>query len=287
MVIAWHKSTCSFCGLGCGLMVGVEKEKIVIIQGMKGHPTNDGATCLFPPNSPPIFTDKDRLKQPMIRRDSQLVPISWDEVIKYVASRFKKIIEDYGPNSIAFYGGAMNLTEEYYLINKLMKGAIGTNNVECSTRLCMASSAAGFFSTLGADAPPTCYADVELADLFFIAGFNMAVSVPVLFQRLQATKKSKGAKIIVVDPRRTKTSDIADIHLQIRAGTDVALNNTLAHILLKEGYINEDSVDHYTSGLDDLKIHLEKFPPSQGAEITGCSEDLIVKAAHTIGESKA
>ena len=287
MVIAWHKSTCSFCGLGCGLMVGVEKEKIVKVRGMKGHPTNDGTTCLFPPNYPPIFTDKDRLKQPMIRRDNQLVPVSWDEVIKYIASRFKKIIEDYGPNSIAFYGGAMNLTEEYYLINKLMKGAIGTNNVECSTRLCMASSAAGFISTLGVDAPPTCYADVEQADLFFIAGFNMAVTVPVLFQRLQATKKNKGAKIIVVDPRRTITSDIADIHLQIRSGTDVALNNTLAHILLNEGYVNEVSVDRYTSGLDDLKIHLEKFPPSKGAEITGCSEDQIVKVAHVIGESKA
>jgi len=285
--IEWHKSTCPYCGMGCGLMVGVEQGKVVKVRGMKGHPSNDGDICALPANYPPIFTDEDRLKGPMIRYKDQLQPASWDEAIKYVADSFSHIIEDYGPNAVAFYGGAINLTEEYYLMNKLMKGAIGTNNLECSTRLCMASSAAGFISTLGADAPPTCLADIEKADLFLIAGHNMAISSPVLFRRVHAAKKRNGAKVIVVDPRRTKTVSIADIHLQIRPGTDVALNNALAYILLKEGYVDEERVDHYCSGLSDLKELLEEYPPSRATEITGCSEDQIIKAAHAIGQARS
>jgi len=130
----------------------------------------------------------------MIRREGELVPVDPEEAVAHVASGFKKIIKKYGPASVAFYGGAANLTEEYYLMNKFMKGAIGSNNVECSTRLCMASTAAGFVSTLGADAPPTCYADIEEADVFFIAGNNMAVSIPVLFHRLEAARVKNGAK---------------------------------------------------------------------------------------------
>ncbi len=223
----------------------------------------------------------------MIRHGGKLVPVSWDEAISQVATGFRGIIEEYGPGAVAFYGGAINLTEEYYLMNKLMKGAIGSNNMECSTRLCMASSAIGFVSTLGADAPPTCYADIEKADLFFIAGNNMAISVPVLFGRVRNAKKNNGSEIIVVDPRRTETASIADIHLQIRPGTDVALNNTLAHILLKEGFVNEDRVDHFASGISDLKELIEEYPPSRGAEITGCTEDQIIAAARTIGKAEA
>jgi len=139
----------------------------------------------------------------MVRRNSRLVPVSWDEAIKHVADGFKKILDEHGPKSVAFYGGAINLTEEYYLMNKFMKAAIGTNNIECSTRLCMASAAVGFISTLGADAPPACYTDVEKADLFLIAGCNMAVSIPVLYRRLKAAKEKNGTRIIIVDPRGT------------------------------------------------------------------------------------
>ncbi len=287
MTIQWNKSTCPYCGLGCGLMVGVEKGQVVQVRGMKGHPANDGDTCALPVNYPPIFTAEDRLTQPLIRRDGKLAPAAWDEAIARVADGFRRIVEEHGPNAVAFYGGAINLTEEYYLMNKLIKAAIGTNNMECSTRLCMASSAGGFISTLGADTPPTCYADIEKADLFFIAGFNMAVSVPVLFRRIRAAKKENGAQVIVVDPRRTQTAAIADIHLQIRPGTDVALNNTLAHVLFKEGFVDEDRIEHFASGLDDLKELVNDYPPARGAEITGCPEEQIVAAARAIGQARA
>ncbi|MDM8516466.1 nitrate reductase, partial [Desulfobacterales bacterium HSG16] len=287
MTIKWTKSTCPFCGLGCGLMVGVEQGRVVRVQGMNGHPVNNGDICTLPANSPPMLTDKDRLKQPMIRRNGNLVPVTWEEAIKHVANGFRQVIEKHGPDAVAFYGGAINLTEEYYLMNKLMKAAIGTNNVECSTRLCMASTAVGFVSTLGADAPPTCYADVDEADLFFLTGTNMAVSSPVIFRRIRSAQKKNNASVIVVDPRRTKTAEIADIHLQIRPGTDVALNNTLAHVLLKEGFVNEIRVEHYASGLDDLKELINEYPPSRGAEITGCSENQIIETARMIGKAEA
>lgn len=283
----WHKSTCPYCGFGCGLMIGVEQGKVVKIKGMEKHPVNDGHICALAANFPPVFAAEGRLTQPMIRRNGELMPVLWDEAINHVATEFKRIIKQYGPGAVAFYGGAANLTEEYYLMNKLMKAAIGTNNVECSTRLCMASAAAGFISTLGADIPPACYADIEQADLFLIAGNNMAVSIPVLFQRLRNAKKQNGAKIIVIDPRKTKTAASADIHLQLWPGTDVALNNGLAHVLLKEGFVDERQVEQYTSGLSDLQELIEEYPPAQVSKITGCPENQIIEAARAIGQAKA
>lgn len=287
MTIRWHKSVCPYCGLGCGLAVGVEEGQVLEVRGMEDHPTNHGNICALPANYPPIFTAEDRLKQPMIRFKGELVPVSWEEAISHVANGFRRIIDKHGPSSVAFYGGAMNLIEEYYLMNKLMKAAIGSNNVECSTRLCMASSALGFISTLGADAPPTCYADIEESDLFFIAGNNMAVSLPILYNRVCAAKEKNNVFVIVVDPMRTETAEIADIHLQIRPGTDVALNNALAHVLLRDNFINEDHLDHYASGLSDFKKLVEQYPPSRGAEITGCPEKQIVDSAHAIGNAHA
>ncbi len=287
MAVKWTKSTCPFCGLGCGLMVGVEQGTVVKVQGMKGHPVNDGDICALPANYPPMLNHEDRLKQPMIRQNSRLVPVTWEEAVIHVADGFRRVIEKHGAGAVAFYGGAINLTEEYYLMNKLMKASIGSNNVECSTRLCMASTAIGFVSTLGADAPPTCYADVDEADLFLFAGTNMAVSAPVMFRRIRSAQKKNNARVIVVDPRQTRTAEIADIHLQIRPGTDVALNNTLAYILLKEGFINETRVEYYASGLCDLKEMIKEYPPSRGAEITGCSEDQIIETARTIGQAKS
>ena len=287
MTMEWSKSTCPYCGFGCGLMIGVSEGKVLEVRGMKDHPTNKGDACLLPINYPQILVNKDRIKHPMIRRDGKLENATWDDAITHVASEFRRIINRHGPNAVAFYGGAINLTEEYYLMNKLMKAAIGTNNLECSTRLCMASTAIGFVSTLGADAPPACYDDIEQADLFMIAGSNMAVSVPVLFRRVRTAKAKNDAKVIVVDPRKTPTAALADIHLQILPGTDVALNNGLARVLIDEGLIDEKAVESYASGLEDLKVLLKDYPLAEVSKITGCSEEQILAAARMIGNAKA
>lgn len=287
MTIQWKKSACPYCGIGCGLIVGSEDGQIVDIHGMKEHPANYGDTCTLIRNFTPLFTAEDRLKQPMSRRNGKLVPVSWDEAVTKVANRFNHIAGKYGPDAIAYYGGAASFNEEYYLINKFMKGYIGTNNVECTSRLCMASTAMGFISTLGADAPPTCYADIEEADVFLIAGNNMAVSVPVLFNRICAAKRKNNARVIVIDPRRSETASIADIHLQIKPGTDVALNNALAYVLLNEGFVRKKDVEHFTTGLRDLTMILKEYPPSRVATITGCTEEQILEVARTIGKANA
>ncbi len=287
MTIEWKKTTCSYCGLGCGLMVGLEGGKVVDIKGMKGHPVNDGMICTLPANYVPIFEAEGRLSDPMVRREGKLVPVNWDEAINHVADGLKGIIDKHGPNSIALDMGATCLNEEYYVANKFMKAAIGTNNIECTTRLCMSSSAMGFISTIGADAPPACYDDVEASDLIFIAGNNMAISVPAIFARVKAAKEKKGTKVIVVDPRKTETASIADIHLQIQPGTDVALNNALANVLFEEGYVDEESVGEYASGLSDLKELVKEYAPLSVSQITGCPEDHIRETARLIGKSKA
>ena len=286
MSIEWKKTTCSYCGLGCGLMVGLDGGKLVDIKGMKGHPVNDGRICILPANYTPVFEAEGRLSDPMIRSDGKLTTVKWNEAINHVAVGLKNIVDKHGPNSIALHMGATCFNEEYYIANKFMKAAIGTNNIECTTRLCMSSSAMGFVSTIGADAPPACYDDVEEADLLFIAGNNMAVSVPAIFARVCAAKKENGTKVIVVDPRRTDTAAIADIHLQILPGTDVALNNALAHVLFEEGYVDEEAVGEYASGLSDLKDLLKEYTPLRAFEITGCPEDQIREAARLIGSSK-
>jgi len=287
MTVQWKKTICPYCGLGCGLIVGVKGGKIVDIKGMKGHPVNDGMICTLPYNFVPAFEAEGRLTEPMVKKQGKLTAVEWEEAIATVAIKLKKIIEKHGPGSVAIHTGATCLTEEYYLANKLMKAAIGSNNIESSTRLCMSSSAMGFVSTLGADAPPACYDDVEKADLFFIAGNNMAISVPAMFFRVYNAKVTNNTKVIVVDPRRSETTDIADIHLQIRPGTDVALNNALAHILIKEGYVNEQEVEKYASGLSDLKKLVEEYTPLVAERITDCPEQRITEAAHLIGRSKA
>lgn len=178
MTIQWKKSTCPYCGVGCGLMVETEYGKIVQVYGMNSHPANKGDICALPINYPPLFTAEGRLTQPMIRRDGTLSPVGWDEAVMHVASGLNRIIRRYGPDAVAFYGGAASFTEEYYLINKLMKAAIGTNNVECTARLCMASASMGFISTFGADAPPACYNDIEEADLFSLPAIIWQYHIP-------------------------------------------------------------------------------------------------------------
>ena len=282
------KSVCPYCGIGCGLLVDYEHGEIVQVSPMANHPANQGIICQLPVNLPKLFTHKDRLRNPMTRQNNQLISVSWDGAISHVALELNRIIKDYGPDSVAFFGGAACFSEEYYLVNKLMKTVIGSNNVESTSRLCMVSTAMGLISTLGADAPPACYADIEEADLFFIAGNNMAVSLPVIFNRVRAAReKNSHTKVIVVDPRKTETASIADIHLQLNPGTDVALNNSLAYVLINKGFIDEVFIKKYTTGFEDLKELVQEYPPARAAQITGCNEKQIFETAQTIGQSKA
>jgi nitrate reductase NapA len=257
----WVKGVCRYCGVGCGVMAGVNKGRIVAVKGDQENSVNKGRLCIKGILLPKIMDTKDRLRYPLIRKDGQLVRATWDEALDLVAQKLKEAIDQHGKDAVGFYASGQNIAEEGYLINKLFKGAIGTNNVDGNPRTCMASAVTGYITTFGKDEPMGAYADIEKADVFFIIGSNMAEAHPVLYSRLIDRKNSDpNVKIIVADPRRTRTADAADIVLQFVPGTDLALMNSMAYVILEEGLSDQAFIDKHTNFmLGDQKITQEEF----------------------------
>ncbi len=285
---AWYLSLCPYCGAGCGLYIGVKNGKVFAVKGAEEHSANKGYLCMKGLLLPQILYFKDRLTTPMINRNNRFVKASWDEALDLLVSRLQSVIKSSGVDALGFYESAQLLTEEHYVLNKLAKGCIGTNNVDANARLCMASAVGGMISSLGKDGPPSNYGDIELADCFFIAGSNTAEGHPVIYQRIADLKdRKKSVMVIVVDPRETVTTDIADVHLKIRCGTDIALYNAIAHVLIESNFVDEQRVLSYTNGLQELKMHLEQYTPEKAARITGVAKNDIVKAAMMLGNARA
>ena len=222
-----YKTTCSYCGVGCGVLVKKDLRGNIQVEGDADHPANRGMLCSKGRNLHYVAQDHaDRILYPQMRhsRSHPLERVSWDTAMQRAAAVFKSLIKKYGPDSVGFYVSGQCLTEEYYLVNKLVKGYLGTNNIDTNSRLCMSSAVAGYIKTFGEDSVPVSYDDIELADCFLIAGANPAWCHPILFRRLEAHKAANPkTKVIVVDPRETATCSIADLHLQILPGTDVYL----------------------------------------------------------------
>ncbi len=282
----WVPNICAYCGVGCGLEIGVNKDKVVAVRGMKKNPVNRGDLCLLGKNLPGMLYTKDRLLHPQVRDGKGFKKIGWDAATSQVAEKIKDTIAKHGPDSVALYVSASEYIEEYYVYNKLFKGMLGTNNVESSARLCWASGVVGLVTSFGADSPPCAVADVDLADLFVVAGYNMSSSKPVLFKRMVQARKQNKAKMIVIDPRKTDTAQRADIHLQLNPGTDLILFNAFAHVMLNEGLVNEKEVKSYANGFDELKKHVQKFTPDFASEKTGLPKEQIVEIARTMGKSQ-
>ncbi|MDH5490689.1 MAG: nitrate reductase [Myxococcales bacterium] len=284
---SWHASACPYCGVGCGLEVGVADDQVVGVRGMPEHPVNRGRICLLGQNLVGIHGTEDRLLYPSKRVGDRLERLSWEQASSEVAQRLGAIVEAHGPDSIAMYVSASEYIEEYYVYNKFMKGCLGTNNLESSARLCWASGVVGLVKAFGADSPPCAYEDFDHADLFFVAGYNLAASKPVLFRRLMESRARSRAALIVVDPRKTETASRADLHLQIRPGADVALHNAIAHVLFAEGLVKETEARAITENYDALAAHVARFSPAEAASVTGLSAEEIVRAARMIGEADA
>jgi ferredoxin-nitrate reductase len=284
------KTTCSYCGVGCGIIVTKDRKGNLTLEGDKDHPVNRGMLCSKGMNLHYTVTDQsDRLLYPQMRanRNQPLERVSWDAALERAAAVFKSIIKKYGPDAVGFYGSGQFLTEEYYVINKLVKGFIGTNNLDTNSRLCMSSAVVGYKLSLGEDAVPAGYDDIELADCFFIAGANPAWCHPILFRRLEEHKqKNPDTKIIVVDPRRTQSCSIADLHLQINPGTDIVLYNAISKVLIEKGMIDMDFIERSTEGFAELKAEVAKTSLREMAEICDVEEDKIVLAAQYIGNAK-
>ncbi|HTI58916.1 molybdopterin-dependent oxidoreductase [Mucilaginibacter sp.] len=283
-------TTCCYCGVGCGVLVHKDKSGNLMVEGNKEHPVNKGMLCSKGLNLHYTVNDRsDRLLYPQMRynKNMPMERVGWDEALDRTAAVFKTFINKYGPGSVAFYASGQCLTEEYYVINKLMKGFIGSNNIDTNSRLCMSSAVAAYKMALGEDSVPVCYDDIELADCFYVAGANPAWCHPILWQRVEAHKAANPhIKIIVVDPRATDTCGIADLHLQINPGTDITLNHAIGRILIENGDIDLNFVTDHAEGFELYSAQVFRKSIAESAKICGVSEQDIRLAAGYIAEAK-
>ena len=280
------RSTCPYCGVGCGVVIESDGAQITGVRGDPEHPANFGRLCskgstLHLTAAAPI-TLQARLLHPQRRvvRGGALERVGWDAALDDAAERFARAIERHGPDAVGLYVSGQLLTEDYYVFNKLAKGLLGTNNIDTNSRLCMSSAVAGYKATLGADAPPACYDDLNHADCVFIAGSNPACAHPVLMRRLEDARRARPAmKIVVVDPRRTETAEMADLHLQIEPGSDVALFHAMLHVMLWDGLVDTAYIAAHTTGFDALKARVRDCTPKDAAALCGIDEAALVQAA--------
>ncbi|MGW7440693.1 molybdopterin-dependent oxidoreductase [Streptomyces sp. NPDC054849] len=260
------------------------RRTVLKASGDKAHPANFGRLCTKGATTADMLAAPGRLSTALVRpeRGGEPVPAGLDEAIAGTALRLRATINEYGPDAVAFYVSGQMSLEAQYLANKLAKGFVRTNQIESNSRLCMASAGSGYKLSLGADGPPGSYQDFERADVFLVIGSNMADCHPVLFLRLMERVKA-GARLIVVDPRRSATADKADLFLQIRPGTDLALLNGLLHLLVENGHTDADFIAKRTEGWEAMPEFLADYPPAKVAQITGIPEADIRRAAQWIG----
>ncbi|MDX3859559.1 bifunctional nitrate reductase/sulfite reductase flavoprotein subunit alpha [Streptomyces europaeiscabiei] len=285
------RTVCSYCGVGCGMLLDVGmgadgRRTVLRATGDKSHPANFGRLCTKGATTADMLAAPGRLTTALVRADrgDEPVPAQVSEAIAETARRLRAIIDEHGPDAFAFYVSGQMSLEAQYLANKLAKGFIRTNQIESNSRLCMASAGTGYKLSLGADGPPGSYEDLDKADVFLVIGSNMADCHPILFLRMMDRVKA-GAKLIVVDPRRTATAEKADLFLQIRPGTDLSLLNGLLHLLHTDGHTDPVFIAAHTEGWEAMPDFLAEYAPDTVAGITGIPADDIREAARLIGEA--
>lgn len=294
------KTLCPYCGVGCGLEVSppaasgrathrdTEGNPVWKVTGDRSHPSSKGMVCVKGATIGESL-DKDRLKYPMMRESlsEPFRQVSWDEALNRIVEQIKTVLGTFGPNGICMYGSGQFQTEDYYIAQKLIKGCIGTNNFDANSRLCMASAVAAYGQSLGSDGPPCCYEDLDLTDCAFLIGTNTAECHPIVFNRLHKhIKHDRQAKLIVVDPRTTKTAEAADLHLAINPGTDIDLLNGIAHLLLRWGKLDTYFIDECTKGFAQYAEVISHYPPEIVARKCGIRIDHLEEAARYWAESE-
>ncbi|QFY43951.1 molybdopterin-dependent oxidoreductase [Candidatus Methylospira mobilis] len=279
------KTTCPYCGVGCGVVIEYDSANNIRVKGDPEHPANLGRLCSKGSALAETLGLDGRLLAPEIAG----IPASWDQALDHVAAQFRNTIAEHGPDSVAFYVSGQLLTEDYYVANKLMKGYIGSGNIDTNSRLCMSSSVAGHKRAFGEDIVPGCYQDFEMAELIVLVGSNLAWCHPVLFQRIAAAKQNNPRlKVVSIDPRRTASCDIADLHLALKPGTDVLLFNGLLHALRKHGQLDfaylEQHVSGFAAALDAAKVTGASLPETASA--CGLKEEDLSRFYHWFGRTE-
>lgn len=285
----YGKAVCPYCGVGCHVDVKVKDNYIIGLTGAKDSPVNRGKLCPKGALLAPVLELHGRLTNPQLRqkREGELENVSWEAALSHTSQKLADIIEQYGPDSVALYGSGQLDTEAWYLGNKLFKGYIGSNHVDSNSRLCMASAVAAYRSMLGSDAPPTCYDDIDYADCFVIAGSNMMDTHPVLYQQLK-TRRSQEPKttVIVIDPRRSHTAKAADIHIQLKPGSDIAFFNLVAHIILERNAQDENFIRDHTNGFEEYMAMVRSLDVEMLIEECGVPFETVQRAADVMIRSK-
>ncbi|MFJ4652960.1 molybdopterin-dependent oxidoreductase [Nocardia sp. NPDC088792] len=283
------RTVCSYCGVGCGITLQTRTGDlglpvIATLGGDKEHPVNSGRLCTKGATHADLMRTPGRMESAHRRpeRGQPPIPVPVDEAVREAAERLRAILDEHGPDAVSLYVSGQMSIEAQYVATKLAKGHIRTVHMEANSRLCMASAATGYKQSLGADGPPGSYDDLDHADLFFVIGANMADCHPILFLRM-ADRLKAGAKLIVVDPRRTDTAAKADLFLQLKPGTDLALLNGILHLLVENGNIDAQFIAEHTEGWEGMPEFLAQYPPDLVAAITGLAEADIRTAAAMIG----
>jgi anaerobic selenocysteine-containing dehydrogenase len=284
----WVPSTCGLCSIGCGVDIGVSGDRIIGVRGRAGHPVNHGR--LGPKGLNQYFANRhpDRARYPMVRGASgKLLRASWDAAMGVVVEKFNETLAAHGPDGVAFYNSGQLLLEEYYTLGKIARGGLGTANIDANTRLCTATTASALMESFGADGPPGAYEDLEQTECIVLIGHNAAEQSTVLWMRILAAKAGPlHPKVIVIDPRRTLTvASGADLHLQLKPGTNVALLNGICNLLIENGWIDRPFIERHTAKFDQLRSMVSQYPPERVESICGVPAGDLRRAAEWIGTS--
>lgn len=274
------RSQCPYCGVGCGIELTVNDGKVVRVTGDSAHPANQGKLCIKGATIEQMLTPDSRLTHAQIRsdRNAALQAVGLDQALDHAAQRLNAIRQHHGNEAIGFYLSGQLTNETSYLVTKLCKGLMGTNTMDANSRLCMASAVAAYTRTLGTDGPPCSYSDIEQADCFLIVGSNTAECHPIVYRRIEQQVRKHGAKLIVVDPRRTQTSRYASLHLAAAPGSDTALLNGLLHILIRDGAVDYEFIAQHTTGWSEIAEAVAGWTPAQTALATGLTVEEIETA---------
>jgi assimilatory nitrate reductase catalytic subunit len=280
----WVATTCGYCSVGCGLFVGVKDGRAVSVRGNPHHPVNLGKLCPKGLSEHYTLEAPNRARTPLLRKSGKLVSVTWEEALGTLVTKFRNTQARYGRDALGVISTGQLVTEEFYTLGKLVQLGFATKNYDGNTTLCMASAVSGYKRSFGSDGPPGAYEDLEKADLIFLIGANIAENHPILCQHLEGNPRKT---LIVADPRVTKTAMMADLFLPLKPRSDIALINGIIHVLIKTGQIDCEFIANHTRGFLELAKFIEKYTPEYVAEITGLSEDLILKTASLYGNAQA
>ncbi|HET7488476.1 MAG TPA: nitrate reductase [Acidimicrobiales bacterium] len=280
----WVRTTCGYCAVGCGMYIGVRDGRAVAVQGDPEHPVNAGRLCPKGLCEHQAIAAEGRLTTPLIRRrGGPQEPATWDEAVDTVAGGFLRLLAEHGPEAVAVISTGQLVTEEFYALGKLCRGGLGLRHYDGNTTLCMASAVSGYKRSFGSDGPPGAYEDLEQADVILLVGANVADNHPLLAPRLVG---NTGARIIVVDPRVTKTAMLADLHLAVRPRTDITLLNGMLKVIVEEGLVDREYVAAHTEGFEELAAHVAAFDLDRVAQECGVAAADVRRAALAFGRAR-